>query len=165
MGSLQNILELISVYVASIDLKDAFYSVPLHKNHQTTLTFFAEKYLKFVCLPNRYGPITRIFTKISKRPFSILTEKGFKFIPTQFITYLGFNLNSVQMTITLTQEKKEKILNLCYETHKEDVVTIRFLSKLIGQLVAAFPAVTSGPLYYRVLEMNKAMALQLPWKL
>ena len=77
MGSLQNILELISVYVASIDLKDAFYSVHLHKNHQTTLTFFAEKYLKFVCMPNRYGPITQIFTKISKRPFSILIEKGF----------------------------------------------------------------------------------------
>ena len=69
------------------------------------------------------------------------------------------------MTITLTQEKKEKILNLCYETHKEDVVTIRFLSKLIGKLVAAFPAVTSGPFYYRVLEMDKAMALQLSWKL
>ena len=156
-------------------------------------------------MPNRYGPITQIFTKISKRPFSILTEKGFlsvtddshlqdddyedcfsnvlntkknskipwiqnhpdkfKFIPTQCITYLGFILNSVQMTITLTQEKKEKILNLCYETHKEDVVTIRFLSKLIGKLVAALPAVTSGPLYYKVLEMDKAMALQLPWKL
>ena len=200
MESLQNILELISVYIASIDLKDAFYSVPLHKSHQATLTFFAEKYLKFVCMPNRYGPITRIFTKISKRPFSILTEKGFlslvyiddshlqdddyvdwfsnvlntkeilrslglkthpdkfKFIPTQCITYLGFILNSVQMTITLTQEKKEKILNLCYETHKEDVVTIRLLSKLIGKLVAAFPAVTSGPFYYRVLEMDKAMA-------
>ena len=28
-------------------------------------------------MPNRYGPITQIFTKISKRPFSILTEKGF----------------------------------------------------------------------------------------
>ena len=69
------------------------------------------------------------------------------------------------MKITLTQEKKEKILNLCYETHKEDVVTIIFLSKLIGKLVAAFPAVTLGPLYYRVLEMDKAMALQLSWKL
>ena len=34
--SLQNVLELIipGVYMASIDLKDAFYSVSIHKNHQ-----------------------------------------------------------------------------------------------------------------------------------
>ena len=205
MESLQNVLELIrpGVYMASVDLKDAFYLVPVHKNHQAYLTFFVEEYLKFVCMPNRYGPAMRIFTKISKIQFSILREKGFlsvvyvddsylqgddyedcfsnvlntieilrslgftihpeksKFIPTQCITLLGFILNSVQMTITLTLEKKEKILNLCHDILKEDVVTIRFLSKLIGNLVAAFPAVTLGPFYYRALEMDKAKALQL----
>ena len=65
------------------------------------------------------------------------------------------------MTIILALEKKEKILNLCHEILKEDVVTIRFLSKLIGNLVAAFPAVTLGPFYYRALEMDKAKALRL----
>ena len=53
-----------------------------------------------------------------------------KFIPTQHITYLGFILNSVQMTNTLTLEKKEKILNLWQEILSEDIVTIRFLLKL-----------------------------------
>ena len=151
MESLQNILELIrpGVYMASIDLKDVFYSVPVHKNHQAYLTFFVEEYLKFVCMPNGYGPAMRIFTQISKIQFSILREKvvyvyvdssylqdddyegcfrnvlntikvlrslGFtirpgksKFIPAECITYSGFILNSVQMTITLTQEKNEKI--------------------------------------------------------
>ena len=92
--------------------------------------------------------------------FTIHPDKS-KFIPTQCITFLGFILNSVQMTITLTLEKKEKILNLCHDILKEDVVTIRFLSKLIGNLVAAFPAVTLGPFYCRALEMNKAKVLQL----
>ena len=205
MESLQNVLELIrpGIYMASIDLKDAFYSVPIHKNHQAYLAFFVEEYFKFVCMPYGYGPAMRIFTKISKIPFSILREKGFlsvvyvddsylqgddyedcfsnvlntieilrslgftihpeksKFIPTQCITFLGFILNSVQMTITLILEKKEQILNLCHEILKEDVVTIRFLSKLIGNLVAAFPAVTLGPFYYRALEMDKAKALRL----
>ena len=149
MESLQNLLETIrpGVYMASIDLKEVFYSVPVHKNHQVYLTFFVEEYLKFVCMPNGYGPTMRIFTKISKVPFSILREKGllsavyvddsylqgnnyedcfsnvlstiknfrflgfiihpekFKFIPTQYIAYLGFILNCVQMTITLTLEK------------------------------------------------------------
>ena len=50
MESLQNVLELIrpGIYIAFIDLKDAFYSVPVDKNHQAYLTFFAEEYLKFV---------------------------------------------------------------------------------------------------------------------
>ena len=65
------------VYTASIDLKGAFYSVHVHKNHQAYLTFFVEEYLKFVCMPNGYGPAMRIFTKISKIPFSIFREKGF----------------------------------------------------------------------------------------
>ena len=62
MESLQNILELIrpGVYMASIDLKDAFCSVPVHKNHQAYLTFFVEEQLKFVCVPNGYGPAVRI---------------------------------------------------------------------------------------------------------
>ena len=79
MESLQNLLELIrpGIYRTSIVLKDAFYSVPVHKNLQAYLTFFVDKYLKFVCMPNVYGPAMRIFTKISKISFSILREKGF----------------------------------------------------------------------------------------
>ena len=65
------------------------------------------------------------------------------------------------MTITLILEKKEQILNFCHEILKEDVVTIRFLSKLIENLVAAFPAVILGPFYYRPLERDKAKALRL----
>ena len=66
------------------------------------------------------------------------------------------------MLITLTLEKKEKILNLCHEILKEDVVTIKFLSKLIGNLVAAFSAVTLGPFYYRALEMDKVKHYNCP---
>ena len=74
MELLQNVLELIRPGV-STDLKDVIYSVPVHKNHQAYLTFFVEKYLKFVCMPNEYQPAMRIFTKISKISFSVLREK------------------------------------------------------------------------------------------
>ena len=65
MESLQNVLELIrpGVCMVSIDLKHAFYLVPLHKNHQACLIFFVEEYLKFVCVPNEYGPAMQIFIK------------------------------------------------------------------------------------------------------
>ena len=41
-----------------------------------------------------------------------------------------------------------------------DVVTIRFLSEVIGNLVAAFPAVTLGPFYCRASETDETKALQ-----
>ena len=181
--------------MASIDLKGAFYSVPVHKNHQAYLTFFEEEYLKFVCRPDGYRSAMPIFTKNSKILFSILREKVFlsvvyvgnsylqgddyegclsnvlntieilrslgftihpeksRSIPIKYINYLGFLLNSVQMTFTLALKKKEK------NVVTEDVVTIRFLSKLIGDLVAASPAVTLGTFYYRALEPDKTKAL------
>ena len=79
MESLQNVLELIrlGVYMASIHLKDVFYSAPVHKNNQGCLSYFVEEYLKSVCTPNGYGPAMQIFTKISKIPFSIFREKSF----------------------------------------------------------------------------------------
>ena len=56
--------------------------------------------------------------------------------------------------------EKKKILNLCQEIIQEDVLTISFSSKLIGNLVAAFPTITLGPFYYRALEMDKAKVIQ-----
>ena len=50
-------------------------------------------------------------------------------------------------------------MNLYQEILGEDVVTIRFVSQLMWDLVAAFPAVTLGPFYYRALETDKAKAL------
>ena len=91
--------------------------------------------------------------------FTIHPDKS-KFIPTQYIIYLEFILNSAQMTITLTLEKKGIILRLCQAIIKEYVVTIRFLSKLIGNSVAAFPGVALGPYYYKALELYNAKTLQ-----
>ena len=42
-----------------------------------------------------------------------------------------------------------------------NVVTIRNLAECIGKLVASFPAVMEGPLYYRQLEHNKTQKLKL----
>ena len=43
----------------------------------------------------------------------------------------------------------------------EKTFTIRFLSKFIGSIVACFPAVRYGPLFYRELELCKIYALEL----
>ena len=74
MESIQNLLNGIykDAFMASIDLKDAFYFVPASALHQKYLKFFANEYLKFICIQNGYARAMRIFTKITKVPFSVL---------------------------------------------------------------------------------------------
>ena len=58
------------------DLKNAFYSVLVASHYQNYLKLFANQYLKFTCMPNGYDPAMRIFTKITKVPFSVLRMQG-----------------------------------------------------------------------------------------
>ena len=64
-------------YVASIDLTDAYYSVPVATVDQKYLMFQIEgiRY-KYVCLPNGLSPAPRIFTKLMKPVLSSLRKKG-----------------------------------------------------------------------------------------
>ena len=82
-------------------------------------------------------------------------------IPSQIVTVLGFIINSLEMTIFLTTEKKTSLLELCHETMQSDQIKIRDLARLIGKLVSSFPCLANGPLFYRDLEMAKTEALKL----
>ena len=67
--------------------------------------------------------------------------------PTQRITFLGFVIDSVQMTLEITEEKKSKIHNLCLETLQKEKITLWTLASVIGNFVASFPAVPLGPFF------------------
>ena len=77
MHGLKEILKLVkrNCYMAALDIKDAYYSIPVEESFQ--------KYLKFVwkgiphqfcMLLNRLSPCPRWFTKISKPPLAELRE-------------------------------------------------------------------------------------------
>ncbi|XP_071961296.1 uncharacterized protein [Antedon mediterranea] len=204
METFSNALTLIDqgVYMTSVDLKDAYYTVPI--------AYSDVKYLKFVwkgnlyafgALPNGLSTGPRLFTKLLKPPLAylrsrghivliyiddilainkcrdkakhtarevceILTSLGFiinykKSVlqPTQTITFLGFEINSVTMTgVTLPQSKKEEIFNECHQVITSVQTTIRQVASLLGKLVAALPAVEYGKLHYRALEKGKIMS-------
>ena len=78
MDSIKNVFNVIKkdVLMASNDLKNPFYSVPVASHHQNYLKIFANEYLKSTCMPNGHGPAMRIFTKITKVPFSVLRMQG-----------------------------------------------------------------------------------------
>ena len=79
MESLGDVLNIITpgVWMASVDLQDAYYTIPVHPDHQKYLTFsWQHKYYKFTCLPNGYAQAPMIFTKLLKHPFSFLRRRG-----------------------------------------------------------------------------------------
>ena len=68
MESIKEVIDIVipNVYMASIDLKDAFYPIPIHPEHLKYLKFvFPSKIYQYTCMPNDYGPAMRIFTKVS----------------------------------------------------------------------------------------------------
>ena len=204
MESIQNVIDLMedNCFMASVDLKDAYFSVPIHESHRKYLKFSHREILyEFKAMPQGYGPAMRVFTKLLKAPFSVLRQLGLLsviyvddsylqgktyliclenikktidmlqnlgftinfeksvLIPQQEITFLGLIFNSISMTITLTQEKKDKIYNLCIKAMNNTSITIRSLASLIGNFTAAFPAIPLGKFYYRNLERIKTRAL------
>ena len=82
------------------------------------------------------------------------------FMPKQVIKILGFVINLVAMVVTLTNEKKDEIKRITKAT-LSNVITIPNIAECIGKLVASFPAVMEGPLYYRQLEHEKNQKLKL----
>ena len=89
--------------------------------------------------------------------FYIKIEKS-EIIPKQQITFLEIIIDYLHMTIT--NEKKQKKLKLCTAARLANTLTIRELTKLIGNLVASMEAVPWGKLFYRQLEREKIKSLQ-----
>ena len=83
-------------------------------------------------------------------------------VPQQRLVFLGFIIDSVLMTVSLTQDKITKIKTLLSSLLENSCcVKIRELAKVIGHLISSLPGVKYGALYYRNLEMNKVAALKL----
>ena len=78
-------------------------------------------------------------------------------IPSQTVTVLGFIINSLDKTISLTTEKKSSLIELCHRTMQGNQITMQDLGRLNVKLVSS----CYGPLFYRDLEMAKTEALKL----
>lgn len=204
METLDNALQLVrpNCYMASVDLKDAYYSVSIAEEHRNLLKFsWRGKLYRFTCLPNGLACAPRFFTKLLKPVFAylrslghcsviyiddsflcsataedcfsnvkdtvkLLTDLGFtinqeksNLFPSQSAKFLGFIIDSRHMTVKLTNDKVTQILKLSRALLSKQKCTITELASFIGTLVAAFPGVQFGPIYYRSLERLKSFAL------
>ena len=64
--------------MANVDLRHAYYSVPIAKEHQNFLRFsWNNKIFQFTCLPNGLASAPRYFTKIMKPVYARLRNLGY----------------------------------------------------------------------------------------
>ena len=204
METLSSVLRLVTpmAYMAKIDIKDAYYSVPIKLEDQKLLKFKFDNVLyQFTSLPNGYSEGPRKFTKLLKPPLAALrkahvtlaaylddiftlgktkakcSENIFKimelfqslgfiihpeksiFEPTTTLEFLGFIIDSMDITVSLTIDKKVSIKTLCTQTLTSEHNTVRDIACLLGKFSSSFIAVPQGKLHFRNLERNKTKAL------
>jgi len=80
--------------------------------------------------------------------------------PMQRVKYLGFQIDSTDMTTYLGQEKQQQVRDRVSALLRTSTPTIRQVARVVGTLVAVFPAVKKGPFCYRHLEKEKSEAVK-----
>lgn len=181
-------------YMASIDLSDAFFSVPIHDSCKKYLCFqFDNQTYHFNVLPFGMSSSPRIFSKVLKPVISHLRSLGVRIlsylddificassynaliehinltlnllislgyfpnyeksllIPSQSMIHLGFKFNSLDMTISVPEEKVVKIQSAAKKL-LSSTPTLRSLSSFIGLAVSLKNAFLLSPCYYRNLQ-------------
>ena len=106
MESLKHVVSMVTpnCFMASVDLKDAFYSVPIHQDHQNFLKFTWMGHLyQFTCLPNGLACVPRLFTKLLKPVYSTLRKQGFQSVGYIDDSYLeGLTKRECRNNVTAT---------------------------------------------------------------
>ena len=74
--------------------------------------------------------------------------------PTQRIIFLGFLIDSVNMTISLPEEKQLAITQKANLLLGQNLVSIRNLCQFVGMCSATRPALRQAPLFYRKVQLS-----------
>ena len=189
-------------FMAKVDLKDAYLTVPMHHTAYKYLRFTWEgKCYEFTSFPFSLAPARLIFTKLLKPVVSFLRSQGVRLLiylddillmasskslleehlaltinllsslgfllnskkcvtkPSQIMEFLGFMINSIEMTLSLPEDKISKIKKECCHALNQHSMTGRQLAHLIGLLSACIPAILEAPLHYRALQRLRHQAV------
>ena len=79
MDSLKCVTSLMTqgCYMASVDTRDSYYTVPVALEHQKYLKFtWRDKLYQYTCLPNGLASAPKLFTKLLKPVFKVCRKKG-----------------------------------------------------------------------------------------
>ena len=189
-------------FLCKIDLKDAYFCIPIHPSHRKYLSFRWEgEILQYRSLPFGLAAGPRLFTKMLKPVVAILRRTGVRLViylddmillnqtpeglvkdrdsalhvlhnlgwlinwkksvlnPTQKLEFLGFELDSIKMTVSLPPAKIENILKKCHIMLNSPKTTFHELASLIGTLQSTMEAIIPAALYVRQLQMHQTKSL------
>ena len=82
------------------------------------------------------------------------------FQPSQTLVILGFRLDSVKITISLTDEKATSLAEHGKILMALNRVKIREVAQVLGKIISSLPGVMHGALHHRSIERDKAQALK-----
>jgi len=157
-------------FMSSIDLLDAYFSVPVDISHHKYLKFLLEgKLYQFTCLAlleysqNFFKPVyshLRLKGHVSsgylddsflegdsyeacssnvQDTLTLLGDLGFcpnldKSVvqPTHVLEHLGFILNSIDMSVSITHRNFRKFLDIANKSLECTTVPIRLIARLVG---------------------------------
>jgi hypothetical protein len=140
MSSIHTILHMMTpgCYMASVDIKDAYYSVPIHDKDIKYLVFcWKSEFYAFRVFPNGLAPCPRVFTHLMKPVLHSLRAEGWLSVSYIDDFYLqGDSLEECQNNVRHTTEKLQR---LGFVVHPEKSVlnptrTLKVLGFLVNSL-------------------------------
>ena len=148
MDSIQTCVYLMSPgsYMASLDLQDAYYSVPISGKHRKYLKFRWKGVLYlYTCLPNGLSSAPRFFTKLLKPVLSHLRAQGFTssiYLDDLFLQRDTFQecTNNVQKTVALLTD-----LGFCVHQEKSNFIPKQVLDHLGFRLDSVNMTISLNP--------------------
>ena len=148
MENLQNVTQLVRKgdYMVTIDLKDAYFSIPIHQSHRKFLRFsWRNQLFQFAALPFGLTSAPRVFTKVLKPVIASMRQRGIRCLiyiddliivasskmecneqavfAVQLLTDLGFNVNMKK--IKLSAENSSGIPRVCVGFDKNGAFSTR----------------------------------------
>ena len=130
----------------------------LHRSGHTIVAYIDDIYIQGDTEAECRQAVQNTIRLLEQCGFLINYPKS-KMDPGNSIEYLGFNLDSNNMVISLPKEKIDSISLQCSQIIQQPIITIRELARITGKLISTFPAMQYGPLHYRAFEKLKCHAL------
>ena len=103
--------------------------------------------------------VTLLTNMLQSLGFTINREKS-QLKPATVIMFLGFEINSRDMIVSLTLEKKEKLTDLGREVLNSIYIKIRDAAGLLGLMIACMPGVKYGAAHWKAIERDQIKALR-----
>jgi len=100
------------------------------------------------------------FYKISTKLGFVINLKKSVLVPSPKLEFLGLEIDSVRLTLTLPQEKVEKLKLKCQKLFSNPRTTLWEVTSLIGSLCSTARAVLPAMLQVRFLQQQQTTAIR-----